>query len=367
MLEKQYRKAVQTEVDTSYLYRLVSELEDDPQISTFYREMSRIESTHAEKIVHRAALEKVYLSDLKPSLRAKILGRIARIFGYAVIMGVLMDTEKSLSVSTISKKTAEGKKIEGNEARHVNILKSLGELSGEKISKIEGRHRSVGGNALRAAVLGANDGLVSNMSLVMGVAGATAGGKEVLIAGIAGLLAGAISMALGEWISVKSSQELYERQMEIEMEEIENNPAEEREELILLYRAKGLSEEEATAMANRAFNDKESTHAILIREELGINPDDLKGSAWEAATASFLLFITGAIIPLAPFFFVTGLKAIIISLAASTLGLFVIGAGIPLVTGRSFFRSGFRQVVFGLAAAGVTYGIGKLIGISLIH
>jgi vacuolar iron transporter family protein len=365
MQEKTFKKAVQTEVDTSYLYKRISELEKDPQISSFYSEMARIEMMHADKIKLRAESEGLRVELAGPSLRAKALGWIAKTMGYNLILGVLMDTEKGISAATIQKKQNGGKTIEGNEARHVNILKSLSQLSGEKIGKIEGRHRSVGGNALRAAVLGANDGLVSNMSLVMGVAGATAGGKEVLIAGIAGLLAGAISMALGEWISVKSSQELYERQMEIEMEEIENNPEEEKQELILLYKAKGFTVEEAAAMAKSAFSDKSNTHSILIKEELGINPEELKGSAWEAAIASFILFVVGAIIPLAPFFFLTGTRAIIISVIASTIGLFFIGAGITLVTGKSFVRSGLRQVVFGLLAAAVTFTIGKLIGTSI--
>jgi len=365
MTEKQYRKAMQTEVDTSFLYRKISELEEDAQIRDFYAEMSRIEAVHAAKIRQRAEGEGLKVDFPGPSPRARALGWIAGRLGYNLILGVLMDTEKGLSAAAVQKKKQAGRLIEGNEERHVSILQSISQMSGEKIGKIEGRHRSVGGNALRAAVLGANDGLVSNMSLVMGVAGATSGGKEVMIAGVAGLLAGAISMALGEWISVKSSQELYERQMEIEMEEIENNPEEERQELILLYKAKGFTADEAAAMASKAFAEKENTHSILIREELGINPEELKGSAWEAAIASFLLFVTGAIIPLAPFFFASGTKAIVISLIASTIGLFVIGAGITLVTGRSFVRSGLRQVLFGLLAAGATFAIGRAIGVSI--
>ena len=163
-------------------------------------------------------------------------------------------------------------------------------LSVDQHAKFETKHRSVGGNAIRAAVLGGNDGLVSNFSLVMGIAGATAGGQGVLLAGIAGLLAGALSMALGEWISVRSSQELYENQMAIEMDELETNPEGELKELALIYMAKGIPEEQSHNMATEIMSDKSKAHEVLVKEELGINADELKGSAIEAALYSFFLF-----------------------------------------------------------------------------
>jgi VIT1/CCC1 family predicted Fe2+/Mn2+ transporter len=172
-------------------------------------------------------------------------------------------------------------------------------------------------------------------------------------------------MSLGEWISVKSSQELYERQIELEEAEIELNPEEERRELELLYRAKGMSEKEAQNLSHEVISDPSKAREILVKEELNIDMDELEGSAWEAAIASFFLFVVGAIIPLFPFFFATGYQAIIYSVISSTIGLFVIGAGITLITGRSIWYSGIRQVVFGLAAAAVTFGIGKLIGVSI--
>lgn len=362
MNRKKLLKATQTEVDTGYLYKIISTLEKDSEISSFYAEMAKIENMHAGKMIERAKEAGYIIEPPGPSARARILARIARVFGYNLILGVLVDTEKSLSNAAIKRKSDQGESVLGNEDRHVNILKSISQLSGEKLGKVEGRHRNVGGNALRAAVLGANDGLVSNLSLVMGVAGATAGGSGVLIAGLAGLLAGAISMALGEWISVKSSQELYERQIELETEEIENNPDEEKQELILLYKAKGLSEEQAIDVAEKHFAVTDEAVSILVKEELGINPEELKGSAWEAAIASFALFVSGAIIPVFPFFFTEGQPAILWSLGLSTVGLVIIGGSITLFTGKSFLRSGLRQVLFGLAAAGVTFIIGKLIG-----
>jgi VIT1/CCC1 family predicted Fe2+/Mn2+ transporter len=200
----------------------------------------------------------------------------------------------------------------------------------------------------------------------MGIAGATSGQQGVLLAGLAGLLAGALSMALGEWISVKSSQELSENQMQLEMDELEANPEGEEKELVLIYQSKGIPEAQAKKMAAFVILDTDEAHKILVKEELGINPDDLKGSAIEAAVTSFLLFAVGAIIPVIPFFFATGMKAIIISTVLSGLGLFLIGSSITLFTGKSVWYSGFRQVLFGLAAAAITFGIGKLIGVSIV-
>lgn len=225
---------------------------------------------------------------------------------------------------------------------------------------------SVGGNALRAAVLGGNDGLVSNSSLVMGIAGATSGQSEVLLTGLAGLLAGALSMSLGEWISVQSSKELYENQMSLEMDELEVNPEGELKEMAPIYRAKGIPQQGAEKMAEEMMSDKASAHGFLVQEELGINVEELKGSAMEAALASFFLFAVGAIIPVIPFFFWGGTKAILFSAGFSAVGLFLIGSAITLFTGKSIWFSGMRQVIFGLLAAAITFGIGRLIGVSVI-
>jgi len=214
-------------------------------------------------------------------------------------------------------------------------------------------------------VLGANDGLVSNLSLVMGVAGATLEGKGVLIAGLAGLLAGAISMALGEWLSVQSSRELYSHQIATEKEEIETAPEEEAEELALIYESRGLDRTDARNLARQILANKETALDTLAREELGVDPKELGGSAWEAAATSFFLFALGAILPVAPFIFTGGMTAVFLSIGLSTIGLFLLGAVITLFTGRSILYSGFRMVLFGLVAAAITFGIGKLIGVSI--
>jgi VIT1/CCC1 family predicted Fe2+/Mn2+ transporter len=179
------------------------------------------------------------------------------------------------------------------------------------------------------------------------------------------VLAGAGSMALGEWLSVQSSRELYENQIKIEAEEIKANPEEEQEELALIYQSKGLPEARAKELAAHMMSDKDSILDTLAREELGIDPGELGGSPYEAAFTSFFLFAVGAFFPIFPYFFWSGATAIYISLAVSAVGLFLIGAAITLMTGRGVLYSGTRQVLVGLAAATLTFGIGKLIGTSV--
>jgi vacuolar iron transporter family protein len=256
-----------------------------------------------------------------------------------------------------------------DERSHARIFRSLqtpggsGGVVGPLLAQLEGRHRNTGGgNALRAAVLGSSDGLTSNLSLVMGVAGADVTSHAVLLTGFAGLLAGALSMAIGELLSVQSARELYSKQIETERQELATVPEEEREELSLIYQAKGLEVEAADRLADRIIGEKDTALDTLAREELGIDPEQLGGSAWEAAIASFLLFAIGAIIPVVPFIFIGGTAAIIISIAVSIVGFVLIGAGISLTTGVSLLRSGPRQVLMGLIAAGITFGLGRLVG-----
>jgi len=214
-------------------------------------------------------------------------------------------------------------------------------------------------------VLGANDGLVSNLSLVMGVAGAATSGRTILLTGLAGLVAGACSMAMGEWLSVTSARELNERQIAVEADELDRMPEEEKEEMVLIYQAKGLEETQARTLADRLMANRDTALDTLAREELGIDPNELGGSPWAAASASFGLFAAGAIFPVAPFFWLDGLSALIASLALSGIALVLIGAGTSLFTGRGFTASALRQVLIGYAAAGVTYGVGALVGVSL--
>jgi VIT1/CCC1 family predicted Fe2+/Mn2+ transporter len=361
-------KNIQTEVDAGFLYDLLAKHEKDENVANVFKQMSEIENTHALIFMQKNKMDVSLLPG--PSNRAKILKFIGSVLGYDYVLGVLLDTEKSISSSIISARKSSNTSTSISDTAHVTILKNIlnnnQNISGSNLARFEKRHRSVGGNALRAAVLGGNDGLVSNFSLVMGIAGATNGQSEVLLAGVAGLLAGALSMALGEWISVKSSQELYENQMQLEMDELEHNPEGEEKELALIYISKGIPETQARTMAKQIMSNIENAHEVLIKEELGINKEDLEGSAMEAAVTSFLLFSLGAIIPVVPFIFLHGFNAILLSTFLSAIGLFLIGASITLFTGKSVWFSGFRQVLFGLVAAGITFGIGKLIGVAVL-
>ncbi len=370
IMEKKHLEQLQLEVDTAWLYEQLAGIQDDPSTAEVLRTLSGIEKSHALHILDKIRAIDPGFALPQASRRARMQFRMGSIFGYDFIIANLSSVERQLARTAIEKKRQTGQPVSGLEHNHLRILESLSEnpaanISGPFLSKMEGRHKSVGGNALRAAVLGANDGLVSNMSLVMGIAGAAAANTTILLTGLAGLLAGAISMALGEWLSVQSSRELFQKQIALEAEELEASPEHEAVELALIYQAKGVDKTKATEMARKIIADKDKALDTLVREELGIDKAELGGSAWEAALTSFFLFAIGAIIPVLPFFFSAGHTAIYISLALGTIGLFGIGSATSLFTGRSVWFSGFRQVLFGLAAAGVTYGVGYMIGVSI--
>jgi len=233
------------------------------------------------------------------------------------------------------------------------------------IEEMAKRHRGVGtGGNLRAAVFGVNDGLVSNLSLILGVAGASANSTFILLSGIAGLLAGAFSMAAGEYVSVRSQREMFEHQIGLERKELAEYPAEEAQELALIYEARGLATDEAAALATTTIADPEKALDTLAREELGLNPDEL-GSPWGAAISSFLSFAAGALVPLAPFLATRGPGALVASVTLTGCALFAVGATISLFTGRSALRDGLRMLAIGAAAGALTYGIGSLLGVSL--
>jgi vacuolar iron transporter family protein len=261
-------------------------------------------------------------------------------------------------------------KMTSEEHAHARVLSTIersqrGGLTGGSLARLEGRHRAASGNALRAAVLGANDGLCSNLSLVMGVSGAAVSEHTLLITGLAGLIAGACSMALGEWVSVQSARELAQHEVGIEARELADDPAGEGEELALIYEAKGLSETESKAVSGQMMADPARALDALSREELGIDPEELGGSPGTAAITSFLLFSIGAAVPVMPYAVLAGRMAMIVSVSASALALFGVGAAIAVLTGRSTLRSGGRQLALGLLAAGVTFGVGRLLGVAV--
>ena len=233
----------------------------------------------------------------------------------------------------------------------------------DEIGRAERWHRG-GAGTLRAVVFGASDGLVSNLSLIMGIAGATPDPKFILLSGIAGLLAGAFSMAAGEYISVQSQREVLQHQIALERAELAAIPEEEKEELVGIYVSKGIPEPDARRSADKIFEDPETALETMVREELGLDPKQL-GSPWSAAGGSFAAFCLGAVVPVIPYLFGGGPVIFFTSFLVSLAALFMVGALVSLLTGRSLLFSGFRQVGLGAAAATVTYLVGRVIGVSI--
>ncbi|MGH6992007.1 MAG: VIT1/CCC1 transporter family protein [Caulobacteraceae bacterium] len=333
---------VQEEVDAASVYAKLARSERDPKLAEVLERLSGCASAQAELARRRLGRREAAAA---PSPKAKLLAAIGRGFGSGRVLKRLAETSGAVRAAQQAAKAAGG-------------------LSGESLTKVEGRGGG-GGNALRAAILGANDGLVSNLSLVMGVAGASVASRTILLTGLAGLVAGACSMGMGEWLSVNSAREMNARQVKREAAELRAHPDREKEDLILIYRAKGLDETSAKALVNKLFRSQSAAIDTLAREELGVDPEGLGGSAWAAAASSFFLFATGAIFPVIPFIFTGSWRAILASVVLSAAALASIGAATSLFTGRSWAFSAGRQLLIGLAAAGVTFGVGRLIGATL--
>ena len=365
---KRYREFLADEADGVYMYAALADLEDDEDLREIYRKLSESEVRHLD--LWREQLRAAGEDDTPPppSRRIRLIMWIARRFGTETVLPIIKTMETDATSMYTGIDVAEAAGLPGDETAHYRVFDALTKrqrnegVSGSVIGRVESRHRALGGgNALRAAVLGANDGLVSNLALVAGFAGADPGQGAIVLAGVAGLIAGACSMALGEWISVTSSREAAEAQLRVEREELAMAPEEEAEELALIYQARGLPREAAEQLARQIISEPEHALSTLAREELGIVPEEL-GSPWAAALASFFLFAIGAIIPVFPFFFGSGLAFVVIGAAASGVGLFLLGAAITLLTGRNWLFGGGRQLVLGLAAAVITYVIGGLVG-----
>jgi VIT1/CCC1 family predicted Fe2+/Mn2+ transporter len=364
-----YRANLQGEIDGASLYRALAGVESDPRLAEVYGRLAAVEEAHAEFWRKQLARSGARVGGLRAGWRSRALAWLARRFGPQFVLPTINRLERSDSAHYDDQPEAREGGLPSAERSHSRIVQAVvgtmpAGLTGSALARLEGRHRA-GGNALRAAVLGANDGLVSNLSLVIGVAGAAVAERTILLTGLAGLVAGACSMAMGEWLSVTSSRQLNQRQIASEAAELEQAPEEEKEEMILIYQAKGLPEPQARALAEQLMSNKQTALDTLVREELGIDPEDLGGSPWNAAAASFALFAVGAIFPVVPFFLLAGNAAILASLALGGLALLLIGAGTSLFTGRSLVLSALRQLLIGLAAAGVTWGIGRLVGVSL--
>lgn len=233
------------------------------------------------------------------------------------------------------------------------------------VEEVGARHQGLSNSdGLRAAVFGVNDGLVSILCLITGVAGAAVSYATILLTGVAGLLAGAFSMAAGEYVSMRSQREMFEYQIGLERAELAQYPEEETEELALIYMARGLPDHEAKALAQRMTADPDLGLDTLAREELGLNPDEL-GAPWMAAISSFLAFSVGGAIPLLPFLLGIQQQALQVSIILTSLALFSVGTVLSLFSGRNAWWGGMRMLLIGAAAGAFTYLIGSLMGTSL--
>src|SRR3954463_1385631 len=304
---RRFRANRQDEVDSAAQYRAMAAAEPDAGVARIYRELAEVEEKHAGFWETKLRDHGLDPGPRRPSWRARVLAWTARRLGPRMILPTIAQSEAVSRNDYAAQSETQHTQMPAQERSHARVLQAMLKrpegVPGSELARVEGRHRNVGGNALRAPVLGANDGLCSNLALVMGVAGASTSGHAILVTGLAGLVAGACSMALGEWVSVTSSRELAERELRIEGDELAAAPEEEREELQLIYEAKGIPKDEARLLSARLLGDRGAALDVLAREELGIDPDELGGSARVAAITSFLLFAFGAMFPVLPYVF----------------------------------------------------------------
>jgi len=337
------------EKQAEWLYGVVARAEPDGTRSKLFDSLAEAANGQADIIEAEIRKTGAGVPAFRPAMRTRVVASFTRLLGPRRVRPLLA-----------------AMKIRGLAAYHPSPPRAPHPVP-STIEDVGERHRhgstSAAGN-LRAAIFGANDGLVSNASLIMGVAGATSDASTVLISGVAGLLAGAFSMAAGEYVSVRSQRELYEHQIAQEREELEQYPEEEAEELALIYNARGIPMEDAREMASIIFDDPEQALRTLSIEELGINPDELS-SPVEAAAASFVAFAIGALIPLLPYLLGIGAGSVFPSVALSSVALFLVGVAMSLLSGRSALAGGLRMLLIGMLAGLATYAVGSILGVAL--
>ncbi|MFI5261790.1 MAG: VIT1/CCC1 transporter family protein [Candidatus Limnocylindrales bacterium] len=387
------------ERDAIQLYDALARLERDPRRANAFRTIAGNERRHADIWAGRlqAAGVAVPPPDGPPRLRIRFILMVARLFGTSAVTELVRSLEGDEEAAYLDQDNPDVASIVADEREHAEIWKRLRDGAAEPVGPApaaagpaaaaataveatstsatatsagvtevvdEAWHHAGRSGTLRAGIFGISDGLVSNLSLVMGVVGASADRQVVVLAGIAGLLAGSFSMAAGEWISMQSQRELFERQLQLEREELKVMPEVEEAELAALYRRKGIPEVDAQRLAHRLMEDPEVALDTKAREELGLDPDQL-GSPWGAATSSCIAFAVGAFVPLLPFLLTSGMPAFVLAVVLSAVALFLVGAGVSLLTGRSVLYSGGRQVAIGALAATVTFAVGHVIGVAV--
>ena len=332
------------EKSSAWLYVVASAAESDPVKKQMFLDLAATAETQAGIVARDMSPTP---SGFKPSVRARLVALLTRALSPR-------RTRQMLAALKVRGLSTYGDP-------HI----SDGHPVPATVADIDSRHRRGQSGSLRAGVFGVNDGLVSNTCLILGVSGALSDPDVVALTGVAGLLAGAFSMAAGEFISMQSQRELYEYQIDQEKAELERYPDEEAEELALIYNARGVPMEDARRMTLRMIQNPEQALNTLAREELGLNPDEL-GSPWRAAVSSFVAFCLGAALPLAPFLIGFGAQTLVVTSAVSCLALFAIGALLSLFSGRSAFQGGLRMLAIGAGAGILTFAIGSVLGVGFV-
>jgi VIT1/CCC1 family predicted Fe2+/Mn2+ transporter len=330
---------------SAWLYRVVSDTEAGTPRQVLFLELAQVAEKQAAIWGEEMAKAGIPVpAAYHPDIRTRLIGWLLPRLGVAPMKGILAAMK------------VRGMSLYQGPRPHA-IPTQLDQIDAE-------RHKTTGSGNLRAAVFGVNDGLISNTSLILGVAGAGAAADVILLSGIAGLLAGAFSMAAGEYVSVRSQREFHEYQMALEREELDQYPQEEAAELALIYAAKGIDPAQARHMADTLLQDPDRALDTLAREELGLNPDEL-GSPWGAAISSFIAFAIGACLPVLPYLLLSGATALLGVLCVTAVALFGVGAAISLFTGRQALWGGLRMLFIGAAAGAATWAIGRALGVVL--
>ncbi len=350
-LRRRYHRHLADERDAAAVYRAMAQRADG-EARRILLGLADAEERHAAHWADR--LEELgeprpAVANSSPGWRARALTVIARRLGLKAVVP-LLERQEAAEISRYDEEPAAPDQMVVDERVHARVVSSLFPTW---------RTRTSG--SLRAGTFGANDGLVSNLALVMGVAGGQASDQTILLAGLAGLLGGSLSMGIGEWISVTSQRELWEGAVELDTEHLGVLPEHGAHELALLFRAQGLSLDRAEVAAQEVLAEPESAARLLASEKLGFDPQAL-GSPWQAAGSNFAAFVVGASVPVLPYVLGSGTAAFVWAMALSALALFVVGALISVVTYRPMLLAGTRQLAIGAGAATLTYLLGSLIG-----
>ena len=349
---------------SAYVYRVLASTDSNEKRSAVFERM-------AGDDLRRASLIAARLGVRVPPLRPRLFGPFgvllyvaARVFGARRIASIVGRTHRDVS-TTFAQVSGGEATFDEAELRADAIQQAVREGSdgGGTGASLIG-FLSWRGGVLRAAILGVNDGLVSNFGLVMGVAGGTNDSGIIALAGVAGMLAGAISMGVGEYVSIRSQRDFFEYMIRRERAALHTQPEQMASEIASLYVERGLTQGEAELVAQRLMTRPDMALETRIREEIGLNPDDL-GSPWGAAFSSVAAFSAGAIVPVIPFLVAGGNGAIIGSAIAAGGALAAVGGGLAWMSGLSPIRGGLRMLLLGAVAAAITFGIGSAVGLSL--